>query len=296
MSTRKRLLAVSCALLATTALAQAQFLVIPNSTDDNVWSFDAFDGSLISNNFIPDDGRLSTPKNAILSNRGTIFVADQLTDAVFEYSFDGTYLSTVADNATNGVDNARGIAVRGNTLYVTIASGTLANTVQAIDLTDGTQSTFISGPDPFDIHFRDNDVLVSDIDFDDVLSYDFSGNLIGTVVDGNDGFMDFPQQVNDSTGGNFLVAGFSPPSGVYEFDTDGLQVAYLDASGARGVYKLGNGNILFTTGSGVFSWNQNDGLVETIVDGGSFQYIELVPEPSALVLLAIGALAATRRR
>ncbi|MEN9668525.1 MAG: hypothetical protein RLZZ386_432, partial [Planctomycetota bacterium] len=34
-------------------------LLIPNSLGDNVWAFSPFDGSLISNNFIPSDGHLS---------------------------------------------------------------------------------------------------------------------------------------------------------------------------------------------------------------------------------------------
>ena len=42
-------------------------LLIPNSLGDNVWAFSPFDGSLISNNFIPSDGHLSQPIEIVVT-------------------------------------------------------------------------------------------------------------------------------------------------------------------------------------------------------------------------------------
>lgn len=80
--------------------------------------------------------------------------------------------------------------------------------------------------------------------------------------------------------GNLLVAGFSPPAGIYEYDEAGNQVAYYNVStGPRGAYELENGWILFTDSNSIKKFdpsaaNPSD-TVLTILSGGNFQYIEL---------------------
>lgn len=277
------------------ALAQ-DYLLIPDSTTDRVSAFSPFDGSIVNLDFIPNDGHLSTPIAAIPSGRGTIFVSDQIADAVFEYGLDGAYIGTIADNGV-GLDNVRGIAVSNNWLYVTVGSGALTDTVQRFDLNGGNQSTFATVSNPFDVYFRENDVLVSNIDDDNIDSFDFDGNYNGPFhdSDGNTG-VDFPEQINRRSNGNVIVAGFSTPAGIFEYDTLGNELNYYSVStGLRGVYELGNGNYLWTNGSGVQTFNPSTGEV-ALVTAGSYRFIHAVPEPGTLALLLIGAGCAIRRR
>ncbi len=288
---------VLCFSLNATELLAQNLLLIPDSTADRVSAFDPFDGSLVNLDFIPDNGSLSTPINAIASGRGTIFVSDQIADAVFEYNFDGSFVGTVLDNS-NGLDNVRGIAMFRNELYVTVASGSLAGTVQRYDLMGG-QATFASGIDPFDIYFRANDALVSNIADENIESYALDGTYNGPFHDSDGvGGIDFPEQIHEALNGDVLVAGFSPPAGVYRYDSMGNQINYFDVGGARGVYELGNGNLLFTTGSGVFSLDQATGATVQIATG-SYRFIEnvsTIPEPGCAAILIIAGLWMGQRR
>jgi hypothetical protein len=91
----------------------------------------------------------------------------------------------------------------------------------------------------------------------------------------------FPQQiVRRRSNGNLLVAGFSPPAGVYEFDDSGNSGGVLRGrQRPRGVYELQNGLIMFTDGAGVKVFDPNASnpanTVRTIFGPGNFQYIEL---------------------
>jgi len=269
------------ALLIGTAYSQQSFLLIPDWTNDRVIAVSPVDGSLIDANFIPtNNSLLDSPKHALPTPRGTILVADQLKDAIHEFDGFGTYLRTIADLTNNGIDNIRGIAIREGKLYVTVGSGTYQNTIQRFNL-DGTgQETFISQnlSSPFAIYFRENDMLVSNSNASALIrQFDLSGAFLGqwggTTIR-------FPQQIARRSNGNLLVAGFSTPAGVYEFDAAGNQVAYYNvSSGPRGVYELENGLILVTDASGVKVFDPNAqnpaDTVQTLVSGGNFQYIEL---------------------
>ncbi|MGQ9657263.1 MAG: hypothetical protein ACUVV1_05105 [Fimbriimonadales bacterium] len=90
----------------------------------------------------------------------------------------------------------------------------------------------------------------------------------------------FPQQITRRrSNGNLLVAGFSSPAGIYEFDDAGNQIAYYAVgTGPRGAYELENGLILFTDGSGVKVFDPNDpdpaSTVQVRFNEGNFQYID----------------------
>jgi hypothetical protein len=234
--------------LAIGALGQAQqsFLLIPDWTNDRVCAFSPVDGSLINANFIPTNTTLfDSPKHALPTPLGTILVSDQLKDAIHEFDGFGNYIRTIANITNNGIDNLRGMAIRAGKLYVTVGLGTYENTIQRFNL-DGTgQETFIGAnlDSPFAIYFRENDMLISNSrnpalirQFD--LNGAFLGQWGGTTIR-------FPQQITRRrSNGNLLVAGFSPPAGIYEFDAAGNQVAYYAvSSGPRGAYELENGLI-----------------------------------------------------
>lgn len=303
MKTRTLFAAAGVLAASATALAgsmPSQFLMVPDWTSDSVWALDAFDGSVINSSFIDgSDGTLGSPKNAVSSGRGSIYVADQIRDTVTEWGMDGSFLGTVVQGGSGLIDNLRGMAVFNNQMYVTSGSGPFAGTVQRFDLDGANQTTFASpGGSPFDVYFYGNEALVTNSTTDNIDRFDLNGNFLGSIsIPG----VDFPQQIQERANGNLLVASFSggASSGVYELDSNyNLVDSFLTGSGLRGVYELGNGNLLWTNGSEITSFDPNTGATTVIATGGSFQYIELfvVPTPGAAGLLGLAGLAAARRR
>lgn len=297
---------LTLAALSLVAASQAQYLLIPNSGRDQVWQVSAFDGSIISQNFIQDTS-LDLPLHAIPSGRGTIFVSDQNLDAVREYDMNGTLLGVVAGPA-QGLDNIRGIAVRNGELYVTVSAGSFANTIQKFNLTTNQQSTWATLPSgsasPWFIYFRDNDVLVSESSGDDIVRYDLNGSFLNRFYNSpgsND--LNFPQQITESAVGDVYVAGFSLPTALYKFDANGTKTGTFPVNtGLRGIYELGNGKFLWTAGTrfGTFdpATNQFTDIVNDL-PSGSFRYISYVPavpEPATMTAMGLGLLAMLRRR
>lgn len=291
-----------CALVAVAGQASAQFLVIGDSSNDRIMTFDPFDGSLIDPDFIVDAGGspydFATPKDAI--NVGNeIWVADQLSDAIYRFDLSGNFI----DGITTGLDNVRGMAFANGTVYVSNSgsnNGAPGDAVIMFDTAGNNLGNFAVGNngDPFDVLEHNGELLISDIANEAIQRHDLAGNFLGTFHD-SDGLtgIDFPQQLAER-GDNILAAGFSPPAGLYEYDASGTQIAFYDAvEGLRGAFVLGNGNILVTNSSGVWSLDPNANTATLIADGFSAQFVNLVvPAPSSLALLGIGALALRRRR
>lgn len=292
--------AIAASAVAPASLAgTGSFLVVPDWTADRVVSLNPFDGSVINANLIMGAGTLQSPKSAVASGRGSIYVADQLADSITEWGFDGSFLGTVVQGGVVGqIDNLRGMTVRGDYMYVTVGSGTFTGTVQRFELDGANQSTFVTtGGSPFDIFFYGDEALVSNSTTNRIDRFDMAGNLLGSFTAPG---TSFPQQINERANGNLLVATFSgASSGIYEFDSDyNLVASYALALGLRGVHELGNGNLLFTNGSAIFTLDTATGQTTQVLSGGNFQYIELVviPAPGAAGVLALAGLAATRRR
>lgn len=283
-------LGLGAALFSGMATARADLMVV-DSLSDRVLLVSATDGSVINPTFITDSARFQTVINAINSGQNTILISDQVADAVFEYDLSGNYLRTVVSSA-NGLDNIRGIAVRNGRLYVTVGGGSFNNTVQSFTLDGSDQQTFIGSnlDSPWDIHFRGNDVLVSNSGSDDIERFDLSGNFLSTLVssDGVTG-IDFPQQINERGNGNLLVGGFSPPIGIYEYSANGTQLNYYNAPGPRAVYELGNGKYLYSAGTRLAVFDPVTLTSTDIINNlnSSFRYIEklqAVPEPGSWML------------
>ena len=313
-------------LAAVPAAKAADFLMIPDSNSDRILLFDPFDGSLVDDNFIDGAGLFSTPLNAIQVNE-EIWVSDQFADSIFRFDLSGTLISTI----DNGLDNIRGMAFVGDTVYVSNAStGNGApgdgEVVVTFDPQGNTLGFFDTG-DPYDILEYDGGLLINDINSEalggeDIDRYDLDGNLLGTFheSDGETG-IDFPQQMTLRANGNLLVGGFGAPGGIYEYDADGNQVGFFDGDagvafrGIRGVYELGNGNILWTGGDGVVSTDLATGIATDIFTVNtpallpeegyrpSARYIDElsipdpvdVPEPGLVMgLLAVSALGSRR--
>lgn len=269
-------------------------LLVPDSTNKRIMAFDPISGDLVDADFIPaDTAHLSTPKHAILSADGqSILVADQLTDGVYEYDFDGNYVGLFAPAGgvnTAILDNIRGIALRPNgNLLVTVGSSGNANAVAEFDTSGNYLGNFVAIgaggiSSPFAILHRTSDVLVDASTSDNVHRYDTSGTYLDNLITA----IAFAQQMAQAGNGNLLIANFSTPnSGVQEYTAAGAAVAtYSVVTGNRGAYELGNGNILTSNGSGVYEISRANVLVATEISGVSSQYIEFVVAPSASISL-----------
>jgi hypothetical protein len=243
-----------------------------------------------------------TPINAVVAGN-EIWVTDQLRDKVTRWSLDGTsYIGAI----TGGMNNIRGLEIVGDTGYLCNAQNSSAppESIITIDVPTATiTGDFPAGSegsgDPFDVLFVPGEgrLLVNDIDDDDIDWFTLAGVFDGEFhnSDGSTG-INFPEQMNLSNTGTILAGGFSTPSGVYEYDLAGNQLNYWAVGGIRGVWPLGNGNIMFTDGQGVHSLDPATGGVTDLYTGVSARFIEFIPEPTSLALLALGGVAVFLRR
>jgi len=84
---------------------------------------------------------------------------------------------------------------------------------------------------------------------DDIHRFTLAGASLGTFH--NSTSLNFVQQMAYATNGDVLAAGFSSNNVVQLEITTGVVVGSFAASGARGVFQLGNGNILWSNSAGV---------------------------------------------
>lgn len=268
---------------AVSAMATAQgMLIVTDSGLDRVMALDPTTGAVVSQNIISDPLRFLTPKEAIDSGVGTVFVSDQISDGVYEYSYAGSYLRQVAGVAVGiPLNNVRGIASNGTYLFIAnggSANGAPGRAIVRVRISDSTKVVWPTAPvDPFDVELRANDILVTDIDSDDLVHYDYTGVFLG-VMHNSDGVtgVDFPQQIAQRPNGNILLAGFTPPVGVYEFSPTGTVVnSYSIGTGNRGVYVLPNGKILYTYSNkiDIFDPSNNSNVNVWTGTDSSMQYV-----------------------
>lgn len=309
MRSRLSLLVASIVAIFTVT-AQADFLMIPDSGNDMVGIYNAADGSLVDANFIDLTAAAAsvgyagglTPIEALEVN-GEVWVTDQVADRIWRFDTSGNF---IADLAAGQIDNVRGFEVVGNTVY--IAQGATANQPEGVVTLDVPSLTltgsFASGPSGdisyYDVEFYNGELFVTNIDSgnDGIERFNLGGAFLGFFAQ-SDGVSDFDflqQLAPRSSNGNLLAGGFSPPSGVFEFQPDGTALgitAGLDF-GPRGVYELDNGEVLWTNGT----WVRTDGDIKQ--EGGQYRYITptLIPEPMTMTLmfLTIGGMIAIRRR
>jgi hypothetical protein len=253
-------------------------------------------------NFITSGGYLSQPISAIASGKGTILVGDSLTNGVFEYNLDGSYKRTLVDATASGGGHVKGIDIHDNALYAILSSGTYAGSVQKYDLDTGARiGTWAAGfTTPNDIHFRANDVLISDRKSSTnsvVASYGLDGVLAGNLVvsDGVHG-INYPYGIQETADGHVLVGGFAQPAGLYEYDAVGNQLGVFGSGTGRfvrGGYRLDNGNTFYTAFNDVTVVNKDTLTGTDLLSAGNFQFVHRaslasVPEPGTLSLLGLG--------
>lgn len=257
-------------------------LLIPNSLGDNVWAFSPFDGSLISNNYIPSDGHLSQPIEIVVTPFETLLISDEVANAIFEYSKSGTYLRTIVGPA-DGVSRAYGLEMVGDWIYFSTSITSGSETIGQLNRVryDGTEfgiwcvaNSIIS---PRDIAYIGNgNFLVGDSGTASSGGEDIELVHDDCVVqsptwhdsDGING-IDFPQHIHIPGDGSALVAGFTDPSGIFQYDlATGIELSRITGllTIPRGVFKLGNGNILYSGGTRVMVIDIALGTEITIVN------------------------------
>jgi len=257
----------------------ATYLMIIESTNDKIMLFNPVNGDLIETDFIVDAVNFNTPIEALLSPSLTVLTSNQIGDNVVIHDTTGTFLSVFYGGNTAVLDNIRGTEFTPNftSLLVTVGGGANADAVAEFDPAGNYTGNFIAIgagglASPFDIVRRTSDYLVASIDSDQLLRYDLAGAFLSVFASG----ITFPEQISIASNGNVLLASFSTPnSGVIVYDSLGAQLNVFSAvTGNRGVYPLGNGNIITTNGSGVHELDGTTGaLLRTIVAGVSGRFI-----------------------
>ncbi len=288
--------ALALAVVAGLAVhADAQFVMMADSTNNRMVLFDPTDGSVVNDNFFALAGGTTVHAMQVGNE---IWVSEQIGDRISRWDFEGSSLGAIS----GGLDNIRGMGVIGNTVYVTNAGTSNGAPGSAIVMFDsegsnlGSFSTSGLAPSPFGILAYQGGMLVSSSSGNnDIHHFDLEGSSIGAFH--NSGGLNFAEQMAYASNGDILVAGFSS-NNIARLDSEsGNIISSFSASGARGVYQLGNGNIMWTNGSGAHIFDVNTGG-STLVYAGGGRYLDFlnIPTPGVLPMLGLAGMLGARRR
>jgi hypothetical protein len=282
--------------LAVPSVASAADLLIGDSQGDRVMRFSGVDGSLIDLNFISESAVgdvFAFPQKATLVGN-EIWVSDQTNDNIQRFSQSGSLLGTVL-GPTNGLDNVRGFAVSGNTLYVAnlgTANGAPGVAVRRFNattlapLSNLTSATLTGLAGPWDVENFDDDVVIADAGAsstnplnDTAFVYRVdgaTGDLKSIVISSNAGSgLGLIKGLAQLRNGNLLVANNGTPQRLSEVRIDqnnsvvrffGLQnVSVIDPDGStipvaqmfiNDAHELDNGLwLISTTAAGISTTN-----------------------------------------
>jgi hypothetical protein len=242
-------------------------LLVPDTNVDGVSAFDPATGEMLEREFLDYPMDLGTTTHIILNaDQDGFLVSSQTENVVYAFDLEGQFqgiFAPVGGEDTTIMGNIRGMAISpSGTLLVTSATG---NKVVEFDGQTGellgdfitSASGGINGP--WYVMFRENDVLVA-ASSGNIYQYDLDGAPLSVWNEE----INFPQQMYRQGNGNILTAAFSNPAGVWELDPDGALVArFTGVSTNRGVYPLGNGNVLTSNSGGVHEIDRGTSLIET---------------------------------
>ena len=158
-------------------------LLIPDSINKRIMTFDPTSGDLIDPNFIIlEDEPTGTIIHAIMAaDNNSFLISDQTRNVVHHYNMDGEYLGVFAPVGgadTDIMQNIRGISLRPNgNLLVSVGGGGNAHAIAEFDTTGEFLGNFIDNgsgglESPFDVYASpETDWLVSSINTNQVLQY-----------------------------------------------------------------------------------------------------------------------------
>lgn len=290
--------AVAVALCASSVVsAGGSYIMMADSTNNRMVLFDPFNGALVNNNYFGLTPS-TTPVHAMQVG-GEIWVSEQIGDRVSRFDLNGASLGAI----TGGMDNIRGMEQVGATVYVTnggAANGSPgANSVVTFDAAGNNTGSFQTtgaAPSPFGILAHQGGILISSSSGNsDVHRFSLAGGPVGVFH--NSTSLNFAEQMDVALNGDILVAGFSSNNIVRLDANTGALLSSFAASGARGVYQLGNGNIMWSSGAGAFVFDVNTGGNTQIYAGGG-RYLDdlVIPAPGSAVVAFVGLGLLRRRR
>ena len=261
-------------------------VLMPDSTNNRLVAFNPFNGSVLNSNMFALAG--GTPIHSIQVGN-EIWVSEQIGDRVSRWSLDGAFLGAIT-----GLDNVRGMALIGTTVYVTnagTANGAPGNAVVRYSTTGtllGSFSTAGLAPSPFAVLGHQGGILVaSSAANDDIHRFTLTGTSIGTFH--NSASLNFVEQLAFASNGSILAVGFSSNNIAFLDPNNGNILSSFSAPDARGVFHLGNGNILWTSGAGTFVYDPSTNTSSLVYSGGG-RFLEFapVPEPSTVAIFGAG--------
>ncbi|QQX76063.1 MULTISPECIES: T9SS type A sorting domain-containing protein [Aequorivita] len=269
----KKIISIVLILITVSLSGQERIAVIQ---DSQVRLLDTENGDIIDPSFISLDS--GTPK-ALIQVAEEIWVGYQLADKIDRFDLDGNFLSSI----DTGLDNIRGLSiVNGIEVWVCNSgtnNGAPGDAIIRFDFDGNNLGFFPTTPQsdsPFDIiDTGAGEVYISYSGTNNIERRDYSGAFLGNIVD--QGVVNFIQQIEIEEPGVILAAVFSIISGgnqngLYRFsETDGSIIDYWSLGNLRGVAKLGNGDILWSSGAGISKLNPATG-VSVLISGGSAQY------------------------
>ncbi len=269
---------VVAAFMGCASVHAQQYLMMPDSTNNRVALFNVNDGSLFNGSYFPLAA--GTPVHAMQVG-SEIWVSEQIGDRISRWSLTGAPLGAI----TGGMDNVRGMEQVGNTIYLTnggAANGSPgANSVLMFDTTGTPTGSFITtglAPSPFSALEHQGDLLVGTVSGgSDVHRFTLAGVSVGVFHDS--AALSFVEQMSHATNGDVLVAGFTT-GGITRLDaSSGAVISSFTASNPRGVYQLGNGNIIWSNGSGASVYNVTTQTSTLVYPGGGrfFDVLSLAP-------------------
>ncbi len=304
--------------------AHASYLMVTNYSSAgnprSIMLFNKSDGSLVQQHWIVGDtSNVFNSQTESLAIGTDVWISDQTQNKVFRYDLtNGTFKPAITGSGTVNLSNIRGIECVGNTVFVANAGTGFGNAIVTFDATTGAyigNFAVQSGLAPWDVKYYNGELLVGNYSssmttgVSRIDRYDLSGNFLTNFYLRNNNQttgMIGPQQMNIEASGNLLVGGFmnnsgTTQSGVYELDPNGQTLGqYAPGLGPRAGFRMDNGNIMFTKGDGVWSWDPSTGTSTALLAGSNVNAkyvneIPFMPEPGTLVLLVIGGLALRRR-
>ena len=276
--TRLSLSLVAALALASGTALRAQIVATTNTTTDTVVGFSPVDGSLVNSNVFPV---VAGATNISAIAVGTeVWVSEQLGDRVVRYDHGGNVIGVIGPTFPGGgLDNNRGLALVGNTVYVTnsgTANGAPGNAVVAFDTSGNYLFHFLTpnAPSPFSVMGWQGGLLVAaSSGNDDVHRYSLTGTPLGTF---NNSTLSFAHQLAPASDGNVWLGVFTTGVVVKLDANTGVQLFSFPAAGARGVYELQNGNVMWTSSAGVFVYDIVANTSSSVLTGGSY-HLNLLP-------------------
>ena len=287
--------ALAGALAAAASASADSILLVPDATQDKVWAFSAWDGSLITQDYVPEDAVMQQVRSVAQLPSGSLVLADpatglgcSATDGVLEYSPCGTFVRRVVDQSVGACDPQQIYWFNGKVWFtksdLTLNSAGGLNSIWSMNA-DGTGLTEVARPALFVrtwgfAPIADGFVVASGGSSStlpsSLVKVSFDGSAASVWHQPDDFGVKFPQQVSPMPGGGVAVACFSGNYGVYFFDADGQPrqdiPSYHRTLGPfagispRGCYPLGNGEVMYAGGTVVGAFNPVTGDDRTIVN------------------------------